>query len=363
MNALSSFRAAACYFPKRFFSNQYQASVIVSKFTDPYVNLTVGTYLTEKVGSVFGSKLLFLSSSHQGVFIGTNQNCWNECNMQAMAEDWIPLVRRDTGGGACFVDGGNRLFSFIEKNGGVIHKNYFPVVVRALNSLDLSGNTATVQGANDIVIDGKKVSGSAFTVNQKVFRHHGTILLSVDKSRLGKYLTPSKAKLESKGIKSVAARIANLTDFNPNITSEELDHAIITSFFQSAGIEDGKVMELTKDNFRTLIDDHSLYEKILKKYLSKEFLYNSNPSFTHKIENRFSFGIIEIRLTCEGNIIKGCEIFSDSLDLMFIQAIKNVFLDKEYSFDGVEQIRKELLDKIENSQRVNEFCDYLAEIF
>jgi hypothetical protein len=67
-------------------------SVVVSKFTDPYVNLSIGTYLTKKVGTTFASRMLFLCSSHQGVFTGKNQNCWKECDMMKMKEDGIPIL-------------------------------------------------------------------------------------------------------------------------------------------------------------------------------------------------------------------------------------------------------------------------------
>lgn len=92
------------------------AAVVVSQFLNPYMNLSIGTYLARQIGRTWPRKVLFLSTSHHGVFIGRNQNCWKECNMLKMKADNIPLVRRDTGGGACYVDKGNRLFTFIEAN-------------------------------------------------------------------------------------------------------------------------------------------------------------------------------------------------------------------------------------------------------
>ena len=63
-----------------------------------------------------------LSTSHHGVFIGRNQNYLAECNLSSMPQDNIPLVRRDTGSGACYVDSGNRLFTLISR--GNKSKNY-----------------------------------------------------------------------------------------------------------------------------------------------------------------------------------------------------------------------------------------------
>lgn len=105
------------------------AAVVVSRMLNPFVNLSLGTYLTRQVGKTLPERILLLCSSHHGVFIDRNQNCWQECNMEKMRNDKVPLVRRDTGGGACYVDKGNRLFSFIEVNNNPKIDKYFPLLI------------------------------------------------------------------------------------------------------------------------------------------------------------------------------------------------------------------------------------------
>lgn len=330
-------------------------SVFISKFQSPFINSTLGTYIAKQAGVTLPEKLLFLSSSHQGVFIGKNQNCWKECDMQKMDKDQIPLIRRDTGGGACFVDKGNRLFSFIEKNSNPQFKKYFPVVIDALNSLNLNGQTAKMQGSNDIVIDGKKVSGSAFTFDGETFKHHGTILHSVVKGKLSEYLTPSKIKLQSKGINSVEARICNLIDINPAITQDDLDKALIKSY------QGNQVVELNADNINRFIANPDLFAQILNKFQSDCYIYNSNPDFSHKMEHRFSFGIVEVQLSCTKNKIDDCQIFSDSLDLRFIEQLKKCFDGKDYTFEGMDAVRNELLLSLgeEYKEKINEFVAFI----
>ncbi len=236
--------------------------IIISKFINPYTNLSIGSYIAKKMISPLLPKLLFLCSSHHGVFIGSNQNLWKECDTEKMKRDGVPPVRRDTGGGACYVDSGNRLFSFFDFNSKPHFKQNFPTLIDALNTLDLNGQTAQMQGSNDIVIGSKKVSGSAFTFDGSVFRHHGTILINVDKARLSTYLTPSKMKLVSKGITSVSARISNLTDINTDITQESFDQALIQSFHRATNSQNHSVTFLDESNFFTVIKDAEYYQAI-----------------------------------------------------------------------------------------------------
>jgi lipoate---protein ligase len=338
--------------------------IIISRFTNPYTNLSIGSYIAKKMISPLVPKLLFLCSSHHGVFIGNNQNLWKECDTEKMKRDGVPLVRRDTGGGACYVDSGNRLFSFFEFNSKPNFKQHFPTLIDALNTLDLQGQTAQMQGSNDIVIGSKKVSGSAFTFDGSVFRHHGTILINVDKNRLSTYLTPSKMKLVSKGITSVSARISNLTDINPGITQEGFDQALIQAFHRATNSQSHSVTFLDESNFFTVIKNAEYYQAIYDRYTSDEFIYNKNPEFTHKMEHRFSFGIVDISLTCTNNIIVSAEIFSDSLDLQLVEALKHVLFNKSYRGESVDLIEQELNEKLNGSkEKIEEFCNFLRTQF
>lgn len=340
------------------------SAVIVSRVLNPYLNLSLGTYLTTQAGKTLPEKMLLLCSSHHGVFIGRNQNCWQECNMQKMREAKVPLVRRDTGGGACYVDRGNRLFSFIEVNKNPKIDKYYPILLEALNNLRLNGQIATMRGRNDIIIGQKKVSGSAFTFDGQVFRHHGTLLHSVDTSKLGTYLTPSKVKLQSKGVSSVDQRICNLADLVPDLTMEELDSAIIAAYRKQSP-DFGQVVEITDLNNHGFITDRVLFQQIFDRYTSEDFLYNNNPSFTHKFTHKFSFGIVDLLLSCSENKISACEVYSDSLKLRLIESIKAAMVSKDYSFEGVEEIRKAMLGILgaEYQEEIDEFCSYLHHEF
>ena len=335
--------------------------VIESRLQNPFINAALGSYFARKVGTEFPNKILFLSSSHEGVLIGRNQNCWDECDMQKMKEDKVPLLRRETGGGACYVDRGNRLFSFIEATSNPQIKKYYPVVVRALNQLDLKGQTATMQGSNDISIGSKKISGSACSFDGRAFRHHGTVLFNVDKTKLSKYLTPSKIKLESKGITSVKMRICNLVEINSRLTQEQLDAELIKSYeSEIGGLKE--VLVIDKKNLEIVLRDHRVYEMIYKRLTSDEFRFNANPIFSHRFEHKFSFGNLEVLISCSDNKIVECKIFSDSLDVFFIDQLQKVLLGKEYRMESILPIMDELLEVMGEGYKkgIEEFCKVLS---
>ena len=330
-------------------------TVLVSSFTNPFVNQTLGSYLTQKyLQNNYNNKILFLSSSHNGVFIGKNQNCWKECNMKAMSDDKIPLIRRESGGGTTFVDKGNRLFSFIKKFDGNV-KTEYTVIIDALRNL---GFDAKFRGKNDIMINDKKISGSAYYISNGVLKHHGTILIDVNKDKLEKYLNPNKLKLISNGIESNKQRIINLKEIRQDITIEKLDAALINSFKKFNGM-DTEVIQINDD----FIKDKELFNTIYKKYKSNEFIFNNNPSFDHFLENKFSFGMLEIQFNCENNIIKNCHIYSDAVDIYFIDKLKAIFHQQNYDLDNLSELREKLILEIGEKYifETNEIFEWLKK--
>ena len=88
-----------------------------------------------------------------------------------------------------------------------------------INALSKFSVKAEPTGRNDICVDGRKVSGSAYKLSLgnkdgsgRKSLHHGTMLLDLDLTALLKYLNPNKAKLISKGVDSVVSRVMNLSE-------------------------------------------------------------------------------------------------------------------------------------------------------
>ena len=145
------------------------------------------------------------------VVIGRNQDANAETDMQYLREHNIGLIRRITGGGAVYHDLGNVCYTHIRGyNGPVDFKRFAGPMVSALRKLGLP---AEFTGRNDILIGGKKVSGTAQTVWKGRLLHHGTLLVNANMEHLTNVLRVNAEKYKGRGIASVAARVANIAAF------------------------------------------------------------------------------------------------------------------------------------------------------
>ena len=217
---------------------------------NPYENLAIEEFFT---GGEENSPLFLLWQNNNTIVIGKNQNPFSECNLSELEKQKTTLVRRSSGGGAVFHDMGNLCFSFIMPKHIYDIDRQFSVIINALQEFDIA---AAPSGRNDIEISGCKFSGSAF-FSKSMYCHHGTLLIDTDFSKLSLLLTPSKQKIESKGIKSVVSRVVNLSQICPLITVKNLSNALISTFQK----EYGEAILITPPNpFE--------YEIFLKKYKS-----------------------------------------------------------------------------------------------
>jgi len=175
-------------------------------------------------------EVLFLWQNQNTVVIGRNQNPWKECDLEHLQSQQVQLVRRLSGGGAVYHDLGNLNFTFIsafhsEKVADNINK--------IISALALNGVNACFSGKNDILVDGYKISGNAFYVDNNVLCQHGTLLVNEDLKKMSRLLTVSPQKLHSKGIDSVKSRVINIQALNRNISIESLKKDIIKIFSSS----------------------------------------------------------------------------------------------------------------------------------
>ncbi len=273
--------------------------ILVSKSHDPAYNLALEEHLIKE-----GINSLYLWQNDNTIVIGRNQNPYKECNIEQINKDGVRLVRRKSGGGAVFHDLGNLNFTLIsslaENN---VEKN-FELVNRALNNM---GIASVFNGRNDLVVDGKKISGNAFYEKGDIFCHHGTLLVDVDMGKLSLYLKPSKLKLESKGIDSVKSRVLNLKDLKANISIDAIKSSLIDSYSKEMNVKD--LVYIGEDDLK----DQDEIMDMVEVYRSWEWVYGQSPKYNLEIEEKFSWGIIEFNLYIENGLIEEAEVYTDSI--------------------------------------------------
>ncbi len=274
---------------------------------DPYQTLALEEYMVEHVRE--GEITLYLYTHGDSVIIGRNQNAWGECRHDALVKDGGKLARRISGGGAVFHDMHNLNFSFVAWREDYDLHRQLKVILDAVKSF---GIDAEFSGRNDILADGRNFSGNAFCYRKNGAFHHGTILIGADMTKLAKYLSVPKDKIESKGIASVRSRVVNLRDLNPDITPQNMAEALKKSFEGEYG---------AARPYPITAEAQAEVARLAKRNESWDWLFGQSPSFDIHIATRFEWGGIELMFSLKDAVIESARIFSDAMDADFIASI------------------------------------------
>lgn len=207
------------------------AHIFISQITDPWINLAIEDHLFKQYAK--DRPILFLWQCDRAVVIGRAQNPWLECNLQALNNDGIPVVRRQSGGGTVYHDLGNINFSFLMPNHLYDKKQHLSVITSALETIGLSSH---INNRNDIVtrIDNidYKLSGSAYRETKHASFHHGTLLIDSDLSAIEKYLHhPIDPRIKAKGVASVRSKVTAVNQAISQQVSIQTIYQSITEHF------------------------------------------------------------------------------------------------------------------------------------
>lgn len=268
---------------------------------NPHWNLAMEQHLLEQVTP--GCCILYLWQNQNTVVIGRNQNAFKECRTTLLEQEGGHLARRLSGGGAVFHDLGNLNFTFLVPQADYDLDRQFSVIQEAVRSF---GIPAEKSGRNDVLAEGRKFSGNAFYRNGTQAYHHGTLLVDVDMQKMGRYLNPSKAKLQSKGVDSVRSRVVNLRELNPDITIDKLKAAMAEAFSKVYGLPLERISENALDM--------PYVDALCQKNGRWEWLYGQKIPFTFEWEDRFPWGGIQIALQVENGIVEQARVYSDAMD-------------------------------------------------
>ena len=293
----------------------------------PYANQALEKYLVETVAP--DTVILYLWQNQRTVVIGKNQNAWQECKVAEISADGGYVARRISGGGAVYHDLGNLNFTFVLAKAHYDIPRQQQVICRALRKL---GIAAEVTGRNDIVVDGKKISGNAFYEGKNCF-HHGTLLISVDTAEMGRYLNPSAAKLQAKGVSSVKARVANLNTFLPGLTPESLGEALI----QALGEEYGSVPQ---EMFPAQLDQARLAE-LTQEFADEGWRLGRPIPCDLTLSQRFDWGEVELRLQENRGKVQQVQVFTDSLAPELSKEIETALMGVAFSSQALAKKAKE----------------------
>jgi lipoic acid synthetase/lipoate-protein ligase A len=145
------------------------------------------------------------------VIYGRHQSAEVEVNEAYCREHGIAVVQRKSGGGCVYADEGNLMISFISPSthSEQVFAQFLAMVAQALQA---KGLPAVTTAHNDILVDGRKVSGCACFTAPTGTIVHGTLLYDVNLEAMLAAITPTTAKLAKHGVASVRQRVANLRE-------------------------------------------------------------------------------------------------------------------------------------------------------
>jgi len=330
--------------------------LLISDSYDPWFNLAVEETIFRQMPTT--QRVLFLWRNADTVVIGRAQNPWKECNTARMEQDNVRLARRSSGGGAVFHDLGNTCFTFMAGKPEYNKSVSTALVLSALHDL---GIHAVASGRNDLEVETaegmRKISGSAYKETPDRGFHHGTLLLNADLTRLTNYLNPDPKKLQAKGITSVRARVANLNDISPGVTHQQICDSIINAFFTLYGEQ----VEAEHISPQALPDLPGFVETFARQS-SWEWNFGQAPAFSHLLDNRFSWGGIELHFDVEKGHITRTQLFTDSLNPAPLEALAERLQGVLYRSDILQQECEALItDYPEQETELREVANWIAE--
>lgn len=158
--------------------------------------------------------------------------------------------------------------------------------------------------------------------------HHGCLLFDVDMTVLGNALQVSKDKIESKGVKSVRARVTNILDELPEkMTVEAFSNQLLN-----------KMKESYPDMTEYVFSDDEL--KNIQALADQQFgtwdwTYGKAPEYTIKRSVRYPAGKITTYANVEKSVIKGMKLYGDFFGIKDVADIEQALIGLRYEYPDV----------------------------
>lgn len=281
---------------------------------NPYYNLAFEEVVLRRRRT---GNYLLLWQNDNTIVIGQNQNAEAEINRSFVETHGIHVVRRMTGGGAVYHDLGNLNYSFITDSGLADHltmEMFTAPVVAALKNLGLR---AEASGRNDILVEGRKVSGTAQRLMDGRILYHGTLLFDSNPDMVSGALNVDPSKFQSKSSKSVRSRIGNIRSFLPvdmNLPSfwEYLKTTLAGNGFQQEALTQSELQEVE--------------ELCRTKYSTWEWNFGRSPKYDMINRQRFEGGSLETGLQVEHGYITGISFFGDFLSMTSLDQLQKALV-------------------------------------
>lgn len=309
---------------------------IKNESLDVYHSFALEYYLTSE--KTFSDKTVFLIwRTTPTVMVGKFQNTYQEINGGYVEDNDITVVRRMSGGGTIFTDLGGWQFSFITpaEDKSICLRKYTEPILEVLQNL---GVEAYFDGRNDIMVDGKKISGNAQYMRNGFVVHHGSLLYSTDLEMLERSTVTDKKKMLSKGVKSVREHVGNISDYlEKPLSMAGFRDRIVNNFIE----DESQICELSAGDYEAI---KNIAEN---KFNNWENIYGKNPEFDIMKKGRCEGGDVECRLNVKKGSITDIDITGNFFGNLSRDDMTETLKGCRYEYASIKRRLSEIFSKNE----------------
>ncbi len=304
------------------------------KNNNPYFCLAAEEYLLKN----FGEDIFMLWQSNDTIVVGKHQCAMGEINYPYVRKNNITVARRISGGGTVFHDAGNVNFAFIknvDNPAEISFKKFTRPIIDSLSRLDIK---VINSGRNDLLVEGKKISGNAEHIFKNRVLHHGTLLFNSDLENLGNAIKVVPGKYKTKAVQSNRSEVANISGFLKFPLSLE---EFISLLFEVQ-------LEDPENRFNELSEkDVDRIEQLAgEKFRTWEWNFGYSPKYTFRNETEIDGKKLEIELKVEKGIIKEVEWAGNYFSPSQLDKMSKELKNRRHHFTDINEFLKDEPDEL-----------------
>lgn len=191
------------------------------------------------------------------------KECVNTCYCE---KNGISVTRRETGGGSV-IHNAELTYSFtVPVRSSIVNKSvegsFRDIIYPVIETLHSLSVRAEYRAVNDIVVDNRKISGSAQVRKRGILQQHGTLMLDIDDALFASALIHDEGKYRGRGFKSTCDSMTSLR----RETGKEINDKFIDDLMVMLIKEFSKYF-----NAEFCIDNLSEAESVIMEFFSEKF--------------------------------------------------------------------------------------------